>query len=244
MEKSVLIIGATSDVARATAHLFAKKGYELVLMARNEDKVAAISNDITIRYGVSCTPVVMDILSFEGHKPLIDSMENLPFLTICFVGYLGDQEIAEKGIDMTRAIIDANYTGPVSLLNAIASRYEKQTSGYIIGISSVAGDRGRMSNYTYGSAKAGFTAYLSGLRNRLFHKGVHVVTIKPGFMDTQMTAGMDLPKLLTIKPAEAAQSIYRIAQSKKNTVYLSWKWRYIMLIIKNIPETIFKRLKL
>jgi short-subunit dehydrogenase len=126
----------------------------------------------------------------------------------------------------------------------VANHYATTGKGTIAGISSVAGERGRMSNYFYGSAKAGFTAYLSGLRNRLFHRGVHVLTIQPGFAYTRMTEGMPLPKPLTAHPREIGAQVYKAIQKKKNTIYVKGMWRWIMLIIRNIPEPLFKKLKL
>jgi short-subunit dehydrogenase len=130
------------------------------------------------------------------------------------------------------------------MLNLLSRAFVKRGSGTIVGISSVAGDRGRKSNYIYGSAKAGFTAYLSGLRNELFHSGVHVVSVLPGFVNTNMTAGLKLPPLITAQPEEVASAIYQAIRKKKNVVYVKWMWRYIMCIIKSIPEFIFKKMKL
>jgi short-subunit dehydrogenase len=126
----------------------------------------------------------------------------------------------------------------------LANGFEARGSGTLIGISSVAGDRGRATNYAYGAAKAGFTAWLSGLRNRLAKRGVHVMTVLPGFVETRMTAGMDLPAKLTAKPAEVADAIYRGTQSGRNVIYVKPVWALIMAIIRNIPERVFKRLKL
>src|SRR5690606_97752 len=139
----------------------------------------------------------------------------------------------------TLRTINTNYTGAVSILNIIAADYALQKKGCIVGISSVAGERGRQSNYIYGSAKAGFTAYLSGLRNKFYDKGVHVVTVLPGFVHTKMTENLDLPKLLTAQPEDVARSIYTAVQKKKNIIYVKWFWRWIMCIIKLIPEPIF-----
>ena len=141
-------------------------------------------------------------------------------------------------------ILATNYIGAVSILNIIANDFEKRKSGVIVGISSVAGDRGRMSNYLYGSAKAGLTAYLSGLRNRLFHSGVHVLTVKPGFVRTKMTEGLPLPVLVTADPEQVAKKIYAAIKRRKNTIYILPIWLLIMYIIRNIPEAIFKKMKL
>ena len=141
-------------------------------------------------------------------------------------------------------IIDSNYTGAVSILNIVANDFEARKFGTIVGISSVAGDRGRQSNYLYGSAKAGFTAYLSGLRNRLYKSGVHVLTVKPGFMKTRMIEGMRTPGPLTAEPAKVATVVYKATTKRKNEIYVLWMWRYIMLVIRLIPEIIFKKLNM
>ena len=156
------------------------------------------------------------------------------------MGYLGNQEKAQVDFEEVQKIIDTNYTGIVSLFNIIANDFEKRRSGFIVGISSVAGDRGRKSNYIYGSAKAGLTAYLSGLRNRLYDAHVHVLTVKPGFVATKMTENMDLPKKLTAQPEKVARDIFNAQQKGKNVLYTKWMWKWVMMVIKMIPEWKFK----
>ncbi len=136
--------------------------------------------------------------------------------------------------------LNTNYTGVLSLFNIIANDFEHRRNGFIVGISSVAGDRGRKSNYLYGSAKAALSAYLSGLRNRLYDAQVHVLTVKPGFVATKMTEDMDLPEKLTAQPEDVAADIYRAQQKNKNVLYTKWIWRWVMLIIRMIPEWKFK----
>ena len=155
-----------------------------------------------------------------------------------------DQEDAEKDFIKTRLTIDTNYTGAVSILNVVANDFEARSSGFIIGISSVAGDRGRKANYIYGSSKAAFTAYLSGLRNRLCDSGVQVLTVKPGFVYTKMTKSLDLPEKLTAQPKEVAKDIFKAQHSGRNILYTKWMWRYIMLIIRLIPEFVFKKMSI
>jgi short-subunit dehydrogenase len=158
---------------------------------------------------------------------------------ICAVGLLGKQNIPDA-----ETIMRTNYLGPALLLEEVAMRMEQRGNGVIIGISSVAGDRGRASNYPYGSAKAGFTAFLSGLRARLFGKGVHVITVKPGFVRTRMTEGMRLPGLLTADPQEVAEAIIKAQIRHRNIIYVRPVWRWIMLAIAHVPEMLFKRLPL
>lgn len=242
--QKILIIGATSDVAIAIAHAYAKEGAHLLLAARNQEAVENLSKDISIRYDVDCSPIVLDILAIDTHKSIIENLKEIPDTTICVAGYLGEQEVASKNWEETAKIIHTNFTGVVSLINLIAARYEENKNGTITVFSSVAGERGRQSNYTYGSAKAALTAYLSGLRNRLYPSGVHVLTVKPGFIATKMTEEMDLPKPLTATPDKVATATLKAIKKKKNTLYVLWTWKYIMLIIRNIPEGIFKKLKL
>lgn len=144
----------------------------------------------------------------------------------------------------TDRIIAVNYARLVPVITYFANKMERKRFGTIIGLSSVAGERGRQSNFIYGSAKAAFTAYLSGLRNYLYDKKVHVITVKPGFMATKMTEGMPLNPLLTANPPQVANYIYNAYIKKKNVVYVLPIWRFIMLIIRNIPEFVFKKLKL
>ena len=163
---------------------------------------------------------------------------------ICAIGFMGIQKENESNFDLRSKVLRTNYEGPVNIISEFANIYEKQGFGTIIGISSVAGDRGKASNYIYGSAKAGFTAFLSGLRNRLAKKNVHVLTVLPGTVYTKMTIDLNLPKLLTSNPDEVANDIFNAFLKKKNVIYTMRIWRLIMIIIKLIPETIFKKLKL
>jgi decaprenylphospho-beta-D-erythro-pentofuranosid-2-ulose 2-reductase len=241
---SVLLLGAGSDMATALARKFASKGYDVQLAARNARRLEPLRSDLSIRYGTTAALLEFDALNFDSHKTFWKELPVKPDVTICIFGYLGDETKAESDWIECRNILEVNYIGAVSILNIIANDYILQQSGTIIGISSVAGERGRQSNYLYGSAKAGFTIYLSGLRNRLFHHGLHVITVKPGFVYTRMTEGLTLPPLLTANPEQVANAIGKAFEKKKNVVYVKWFWRWIMLIIKSVPESIFKKLKL
>lgn len=240
----LLVLGAKSDIGRAIAHKFAKNKFDIILAARDATGLAGDAGDLEIRYGVKAGTLEFDAADIGSHPRLFGDMDPEPLGVVCVVGCLGDQQKAEQDFTETKKIIDANYTGCVSILNIFANSFEKRKTGFIIGISSVAGDRGRQSNYIYGSAKAGFSAYLSGLRNRLSRSGVDVITVKPGFVNTKMTEGMDLPPLLTAQPEEVADDIYSAWKKGKDIIYTKWFWRYLMLIIRNIPERIFKKLKL
>ena len=241
---TVLILGAGSDMAVAIARKYAAAGYNCQLAARNTESIKPLQSDLTIRYRIQCTVHAFDAQRPEQHAAFYESLTPKPDITVSVFGYLGEQTRGEQDWTECQRILDTNYTGAVSILNIVANDYVARKTGTIVGISSVAGERGRMSNYLYGSAKAGFTAYLSGLRNRLLHQGIHVVSVQPGFIYTKMTEGMPLPKPVTGTPEEVADAIFKAVQKKKNTVYVKWMWRWIMCIIRNIPEPIFKKLKL
>lgn len=239
-----LILGATSDVGKELAKLYAAAGYELVLSSRNTERLEPLKKDLALRYSTSVGLISLEASDFDSHSAILGELAKGIDTAVCIFGYLGDQSTAQSDFSEASAIIDANYKGAVSALNIIANIFEERKTGTIIGVSSVAGERGRQSNYLYGSAKAGFTAYLSGLRNRLFKSQVHVLTVIPGFMFTKMTDGLDLPKPITATAEQAAKRIFKAAKSKKNSVYVLPIWWMIMTIIKNIPEFIFKRLNL
>jgi short-subunit dehydrogenase len=240
----VLILGATSDLATALAAQFAMRQYTVTLAGRDLGRLSVIGSDLHIRYSVPVNILRFDGLDFKSHYEFYHSIKQKPDVVVCVFGLLGDQHKAQSDWSEAARILDSNYTGAVSILNVVANEFEKLNDGLIIGISSVAGERGRQSNYLYGSAKAGFTAYLSGLRNRLFKSNVHVMTVKPGFMKTRMIEGIKTPGPLTASPEIAARKIFKAAQSRKNVVYILPVWRLIMFIIRSIPEGIFKKMKL
>jgi len=240
----ILIVGATSDIAKAVAREYAKHGYDLYLAAREPKALEEFAQDIVVRTTQEVKLLALDILAFSTHVAFYDALEPKPLGVVSAVGYLGEQKLAQTDFAEAKKIMDSNYTGVVSLLNIIANDFEARRSGFIVGISSVAGDRGRKSNYLYGSAKAALTAYLSGLRNRLYESQVQVLSVKPGFVATKMTAGMDLPEKLTAEPDEVAEDIFNAQQNGKDCIYTKWVWRYIMLIIKLIPEWKFKRMSI
>jgi short-subunit dehydrogenase len=241
---TVLILGATSDMGFAIAKKYASEKYNLQLAGRNLAQLKPLQSDLQIRYGIECSIYAFDAMALDTHASFYNGLSVKPDITICVVGYMEDNEKVIADANETQKTILTNYSGPVSILNLIGADYAVRKQGTIVGISSVAGLRGRQSNYIYGSAKAGFTAYLSGLRNKLYHDGVHVVTVLPGFVYTKMTAHLTLPKPLTAHPEEVANVIYKAVQKKKNIVYVKWFWRWIMKIITSIPEGMFKKKKL
>lgn len=241
---TVLVLGATSDIALAIARKFAGHKYDIQLGGRDIPQLQSIKTDLEVRYGVQTSVHAFDALQFSSHEPFFESLPVKPDITVCVFGTMLDEDKALQDWETTRKMIDTNYTAPVSILNIVARHYSSQKRGTIVGISSVAGERGRQSKLIYGSSKAAFTAYLDGLRNRLFIDKVHVVTVKPGFVYTKLTAELPLPKLLTAEPSEVANAVYSAVIKKKNTIYVKWFWRWIMLIIKSIPEFQFKKMKL
>jgi short-subunit dehydrogenase len=245
MSESVLILGATSAIARATAAAFAGQSYALYLASRDGDELRRIAADLRLRYGVEVRHGEFDAEATATHEAFFQSvvaaMPNLRGVVLAF-GYLGDP-MAARDFRVGEKVIAANFTGAASILSHCANYFEPLKNGFIIGISSVAGDRGRQSNYVYGAAKGALSLYLQGLRNRLYASGVRVITVKPGFVDTAMTYG--LPGLfLVASPQDIGARIVRALDKSADVVYLPWFWRYIMLIIRHIPEPVFKRLKL
>lgn len=240
----VLIIGAKSDIAKAVAREYAKNGYDLYLAGRNIKELDNFVTDLKVRSKQQIKSIECNILDFKNHEKIYKQLEEKPLGVITAVGLLGEQVQAQSEFEHANTIINTNYTGLVSFLNLVANDFEQRKSGFVVGISSVAGDRGRKSNYIYGSAKAALTTYLSGLRNRLVSANVHVLTVKPGFVATQMTKDMDLPEKLTAQPKNIAEDIFNAQQKNKNILYTKWQWRWIMLIIKSIPEFIFKKLSI
>ncbi len=240
--KNVLILGATSDMAQAIAKKYAAEGWSLTLAALEPELLEPIAGDLRVRTKTPVETVEFDATDFELHRAFYDGLETKPDAVICVFGYMGDQMAARIDFEEVRRTIDINFTGAVSILNIVADDFEKRGHGAIAGISSVAGDRGRQSNYIYGCAKAGFSAYLSGLRNRLAKADVHVMTVKPGFCRTKMTEHLELPAALTAEPEQIANAVFVGLEKKRNVVYTLWMWRWIMLVICHIPEFIFKKM--
>jgi len=241
-----MIIGATSAIAQATARIFAKRGDSLYLIARNQEQLATVAADLKIRGASQVDFQVMDVNEFEKHQDLIDkayaAREQVDVVLIAH-GTLPDQRACEQNIERTLQELNTNAISTISLLTHIANKLEMQKSGTIAVITSVAGDRGRQSNYVYGSAKGMVSTFLQGLRNRLYRAGINILDIKPGFVDTPMT--IDFKKgPLWVSPEKIAEGIVEAIDKQKTEVYLPWFWKFIMLIIKLIPESIFRKMKL
>ena len=240
--KTILIIGAKSDIALAVAKRFASEGYDLQLAARNSSELKVIVSDLMIRYKINVSHYELDILKYDTFRNFINSLNCLPNIAFLAVGILGNQKNDENNLSNSALVMRTNYEGPSLLLGEIANHFEKRGNGSIIGISSVAGERGRASNYIYGSAKSGFTAFLSGLRNRLYKSNVNVLSVLPGFVNTKMTDKMKLPRFITCNVEKISNLIF-IKKMQSKTIYI-FPWKFIMMIISSIPESIFKKLSL
>jgi decaprenylphospho-beta-D-erythro-pentofuranosid-2-ulose 2-reductase len=244
--RKVLIIGAGSAIAQAVGRILAARGDALYLVGRNSAALEAIAADFKVRGAKAVHVQTMDVNDFAAHEPMLTRADlavgGLDTVLIAH-GTLSDQSACEQSVDLMLRELSTNAISVVALATRIGSRFEQRRAGTIAVISSVAGDRGRQSNYVYGGAKALVTAFLSGLRQRLHKSGVAVITIKPGFVDTPMTAAF--PKgALWASPQQIALGIIKAIDRSAAVVYLPPFWRPIMFIIRALPETVFQRLKL
>lgn len=244
--KRIVVFGATSAIAQATLKLFASEGYDCCLVARSKDKLAILEDDLKIRGTGTIVSIDADLADTKTHTEIFTKIKSkfgeFGIILIAY-GTLSDQHACEQSFAETYNELNINFLSVVSLLTIIANIFSDRKQGQIAVISSVAGDRGRQSNYVYGTAKGALTIYLQGLRNRLASKNVTVLTIKPGFVDTPMTKNFT-KGVLWSSPDAIAKGIYKAIIKQKDIVYLPWFWKWIMLIIKLIPEKIFKKLSL
>lgn len=243
----VLIVGASSAIGRATAQRWAMHGADLLLAGRDMEDLNRSAEDLRIRHRRRVEVVAFDALNFPNHQAFWDDClrrtGGLLDGVIILHGMLPQQAEAQHDLDLLRSAIDTNFTSVISLLTLAANEFEPRRRGFLCVFSSVAGDRGRQSNYVYGSAKAGLTTFLAGLRNRLFKSGVTVITVKPGFVDTAMTWG--LPGMfLVADPAAVATDVWKAVAKRRDEIYTPWFWRWIMLIIRWVPPPIFNRMKM
>lgn len=244
--KRVLIIGATSAIAQAVARLFAGDDARLFLVARDPRRLEAVADDLRVRGAVEVLIASLDVLEYARHPEVIGrAFADLGGLDVVLIahGTLPDQKACEASFETTREALEVNALSVISLLTELANRMQARGSGLIAVLSSPAGDRGRASNYVYGAAKGAISVFLQGLRIRMDRAGVGVLTIKPGFVDTPMTRDFEKGPLWT-QPEAVARGIYRSIARGRNVVYVPWFWRWIMLIIRLIPEAVFKRLNL
>ena len=244
---TAIIVGATSPIGRAVAKRLASEGHPLIVASRDHIELKKIANDIAIRHQVSVDDLPIDLEKTESHASFVQNCEKaakdgLSSLILC-AGFMADQKDSQEQQKLRDHTTTINYTGTVSLIETFAPLFEKQGNGTIAAISSVAGDRGRFSNYIYGSSKAAINTYLSGLRCRLWHSGAHVLNVKPGFVDTKMTWGK-VDSLLIATPEKVAQDLCKGLQKQSSTIYSPFFWRYIMWVVCAIPQEVFKRLKM
>ncbi|MCA9539829.1 MAG: SDR family oxidoreductase [Myxococcales bacterium] len=243
---SVLILGATSRIGQQIAHRFAEAGHPVYVAARDVAEAERIAADVRIRHQAEAQAGAFDATDFDGHAALLDRVEaavGAIEVAVLAFGEMGDQETSQADFNQAHKVIDINYTGAVSVCEALAARLGPRGRGAIIGITSVAGDRGRQSNYIYGSAKGAFTLYLQGLRNRLFGQSVKVMTVRLGFVDTRMTFGLSTG-IPIASPERISAALYAAWQHGEDDVYLPRFWRGIMGVIRAVPEGVFKRLSL
>ncbi|GGA67031.1 short-chain dehydrogenase [Edaphobacter acidisoli] len=244
--RKILVLGATSGIAEATCRIWAAQGASFFLVARNAEKLAAVAADLKTRGASFVDTAIADLDDTDKHPALLaHAINSLTGMDVAYLahGILGDQTHAEQDFNTAAQIIHTNFMAPVSLVTWLANFCVQRRSGTIAVLSSVAGDRGRKSNYVYGSSKAGLSAFLDGLRNRVDREGVKVVTIKPGPVRTAMTAGM--PKSEKFADVDAvAEAIVKAVAKGKDTVYVPFQWRGIMFVVRHIPERVFKKLNL
>lgn len=244
--KNIVIIGATSAMATEVAKLYALENANICLLGRNQEKLLSLKQDLIARGARSAQSKTFDVTDFNSHEDLINTLfDDLSSIDVFLLahGSLPNQTNGQSDIQLAMKEIDINALSYVSLLTAIANKMEKQKSGSIVAITSVAGDRGRESNYIYGSAKGMVSIFLQGLAQRLGKSNVHVLDIKPGFVDTPMTAEFD-KGFLWAQPKDVAKIIKSRVEKKSNFSYTPWFWWLIMTIIKSIPTSLFKRMKL
>jgi len=245
MNQTWLIVGASSAMARAFARQVADQGASVLLAGRDMDDIEKTAADCKLRGAPMAETVVFDARKPTGFQAICDrlGLEDGTLNAAVFVGSMPEQSEIDKDPSLIDGTVIDSFTGPARLLHMLAPMMEDRGAGTIVGVCSVAGDRGRVGNYVYGAAKSGFATYLSGLRNRLTRAGGHVVTVKPGFVDTSMTWG--LPGMfLVASPDAVGRDILKAVAKRKNVIYTPFFWRYIMLIIRHIPEAIFKKMSI
>jgi decaprenylphospho-beta-D-erythro-pentofuranosid-2-ulose 2-reductase len=243
--KNILIIGATSAIAEAVARKLAARGGRFYLLARNRERLAALAADLAVRGAKAVEVSPFDAIDTASHPACLEKAHAwLGAIDIALIahGTLGDQQKSERNAESALREMQTNAISTISILTRLANIMEALGHGTIAVISSVAGDRGRPSNYVYGSAKAAVTAFCEGLRARLHKSGVHVLTIKPGIVDTPMTEGIEAPEILRADPDTVAQDIVRAIDRKKDTLYTPWYWKYIMMGIVHLPGSVFKKI--
>ncbi len=242
----VLVLGATSAIACATARLLARQGASFFLVARDKVKLEAVSADLVTRGARAVRGYVGDLDVTELHPQMLAlAVESLGEIDLALLahGVLGDQSSAEKSYSVTKAVLLTNFLSPVSLITGLVNYFEARGTGCLAVISSVAGDRGRKSNYVYGASKGALSIFLDGVRNRVDRAGVHVLTIKPGFVATPMTAHLPRGPLFA-QPIQIGRGILKAVAKRQDVVYLPGFWAVIMFIVRRVPQRIFKSMNM
>lgn len=242
MQKTWIVLGATSAMAQPLLRSFAAEGASLILAGRDQAELGRIAADLRLRGAAAAEPALFDARAPEGYADLIARMaeQTGELNAISFVGSMPEQAAIDADPGLIAGVIADSFTGPATFLQMLLPLMEARGTGTIVGVGSVAGDRGRLGNYVYGAAKAGFATYLSGLRNRAARRGVHVMTVKPGPVDTPMTYGMKMPFMST--PEAVCAQIKAGIEKRRNVIYTAGIWRVIMGVITHIPEPIFKKM--
>jgi len=243
--KKILIVGATSAIAKETARLYANLGCQLYLVGRNDESLKTLAADVKVRGASRTSYKSLDLNQFDKHPEVIEQaiayLKGLDIALICH-GSLPNQQESEKNFELARQEISTNGLSVISILTELSKYFITQNNGTIAVITSVAGDRGRQSNYVYGSAKAMVSTYLQGLRGRLLPFNIDVVDIRPGFVDSPMTAQFKKGPLWS-SPKQIAEIIVKSVEHKRHTVYAPFYWRFIMFSVRLVPEFLFKRIK-
>lgn len=246
MEK-ILIVGATSAMAISYARLKAADGAEFFLVARNKTKLSETAGDLRSRGAGRVCEFILDVDNIDKHSEMFEVMESsigLPSIALIAHGTLPKQDLLQSDTTYCISEFHTNAVSTIAIINEIAIRFENQRAGVLVVITSVAGDRGRPSNYLYGAAKSAVSTYLEGLSSRMFKIGVAVIDVRPGFVDSPMTKDLDLPKALVVQPETIGVCIQKAIKKRKSLIYAPWYWRFILLVIRSIPSFIFRRVNL
>jgi decaprenylphospho-beta-D-erythro-pentofuranosid-2-ulose 2-reductase len=241
-----LVLGATSSIAIATMRQLAGPNTRFMLVARNRDRLTAVAQDLHTRGALEVDTWVMDLDDTAAHGEMLASAaERLQRIDLALIahGVLGDQQAAEADFEAAAAVLHTNFISAVSLLTWLGNYFQAQRGGTLAVVSSVAGDRGRKSNYVYGASKAALNVFLEGLRNRIDRDGVQVLTIKPGFVATPMTAHV-AKNALFASPQQVAHGICKAIEQRRDVAYVPWFWALIMLLVRSIPSRFFKKMNL
>jgi len=243
-EKWILILGSNSDIAKACAKKFASKNYNIYLASRNIKKCSEIAIDLEIRYNIKTSYAKFDAEDFSSHKAFFGSLKFFPDVTLLAFGTMLNQNDSEKDFKYSQKMINVNFSGVVSAIENLISETIPYKKGTIVLIGSVAGDRGKKSNYIYGATKSAVETYFEGVSHRLYKTGLKTILVKPGYVRTKMTLNMDLPTFLTASPSEVALKIFEAVKKEKEIIYVKNIWRIIMFVIRLIPRSIFNKTSL